>query len=111
MATGISTDMQSCIDDCLECYRTCLSTAMGHCLEQGGEHTERGHFTLMMACVEICRSAAHFMLLGSRHHPHLCAECAEICAECAKDCERLGGMEECVQACRRCAESCRAMAA
>ena len=38
MATGISTDMQSCIDDCLECYRTCLSTAMGHCLEQGGEH-------------------------------------------------------------------------
>jgi hypothetical protein len=110
MTTDISPEMQSCIDDCLACYRTCLSTAMGHCLKQGGEHTEQGHFRLMMACVEICRTAAHFMLLGSRHHRHVCAECAEICTECAKDCERLEGMEKCAAACRRCAESCRAMA-
>jgi hypothetical protein len=63
------------------------------------------------ACAEICRTAAHFMLIGSRHHKHTCAECAEICEECARDCERLEGMQECVEACRRCAESCRKMAA
>lgn len=106
----ISKEMQACIDTCLACYQTCLSTAMGHCLEMGGEHVEKSHFTLMMSCVEICRTTAHFMLLGSAHHRHLCAECAEICDQCAADCERLGDMQECVDACRACAEECRRMA-
>jgi hypothetical protein len=105
----IDARMQRCIDDCLACYSTCLSMAMGHCLEMGGAHTEKKHFTLMMACAEICRTSAHFMLIGSPHHAHLCAECAEICTECAQDCERIGAMDECVAACRKCAESCRAM--
>lgn len=82
-----------------------------HCPEAGGEHTKPPHFRLMMACAEICRDAAHFMLLGTPHHKHLCGECAEICAECADDCERIGDMGDCVDACRRCAESCRQMAA
>ena len=107
---NIPPDMQDCIDKCLSCYQVCLSTAMDHCLELGGEHTEKQHFTLVMACAEICRTAAHFMLLGTRHHKHVCRECAEICLECAADCERIGDMDECVQACRTCAESCHAMA-
>ena len=61
----INDEMKSCIAECLRCYQTCLSTAMGHCLEIGGQHTEPKHFTLMMACAEICRTSAHFMLLGS----------------------------------------------
>lgn len=101
--------IQSCIDDCLACYQACTATAMGHCLEVGGKHTEPKHFQLMMACAEICRTAAHFMLIGSQHHKHVCAECAEICRECADDCERVGDMQACVDACRRCAESCRQM--
>jgi hypothetical protein len=96
----IDARMQRCIDDCLACYSTCLSMAMGHCLEMGGVHTEKKHFTLMMACAEICRTSVHFMLIGSPHHAHFCA-----------DCERVGDMDECVAACRKCAESCRAMAA
>jgi hypothetical protein len=107
----IIADMQTCIDNCLACYSVCLSTAMGHCLETGGKHTEPKHFRLMMACAEICRLSAHFMLIGTPHHKHTCRECAEICRECAKDCERLGDMEECVKACRTCAESCEKMAA
>ena len=107
---NMSAKMQKCIDNCLSCYRTCLSTAMNHCLEMGGEHTEKRHFTLMMACAEICRTSAHFMLLESPHHKHTCRECAEICDECAEDCERLGDMQECVDECRRCAASCREMA-
>lgn len=106
----ISAKMQDCIDECLRCYQVCLRMAMNHCLETGGEHVEPKHFRLMMACAEICRTAAHFMLISSPHHKHTCGECAEICEECAKDCERLSGMEECVHACRRCAESCRRMA-
>jgi hypothetical protein len=103
--------MQNCIDACLACYRVCTEMAMNHCLKLGGKHTEKNHFTLMMACAEICRTSAHFMLIGSPHHKHTCGECAEICVECANDCERIGDMEDCVKACRRCAESCRAMAA
>jgi hypothetical protein len=107
----MSKEMKSCIDACLSCYQTCLGTAMTHCLEQGGKHVEPPHFRLMMACAEICRTSAHFMLLNTPHHKRTCGQCAEICEECAKDCERLDGMEECVTACRACAESCRKMSA
>ncbi|ASW10808.1 four-helix bundle copper-binding protein [Rhizobium sp. 11515TR] len=107
----VSAEMKSCIEDCLACYGECLSTAMGHCLEAGGEHTRPPHFKLMMACSEICRTAAHFMLISSEHHRHVCRECAEICVQCADDCERIGDMQDCVNACRRCADSCHRMAA
>jgi hypothetical protein len=107
----LSPQMRACVDACLNCYAVCLSGFAGHCLETGGEHTKPDHARLMLACAEICRTSAHFMLLGTPHHKHTCAECAEICTECANDCERIGGMEDCVAACRACAESCRAMAA
>ena len=104
-------EMALCIENCLACYRTCLSTAMNHCLETGGDHVEQRHFRLMMACAEMCRTSAHFLLINTPHHVHTCKECAEICAECARDCKRIGGMNECVAICERCAESCRKMAA
>jgi hypothetical protein len=107
----ISEDMNRCIEICLSCYKSCLSTAMNHGLEAGGKHVEPAHFRLMMACAEICRTSAHFMLINTPHHRHTCRECAEICAECATDCERIGGMDECVAVCRACAESCGEMAA
>lgn len=106
-----SNEMRACIDECLNCYKICLGMAMTHCLETGGQHVKPQHFRLMMACAEICQTAAHFMLLNSPHHKHTCAECAEICTECADDCARLDGMEECITACRKCAESCKKMAA
>lgn len=109
--TQFGPEMQECIDSCLTCYRVCTSTAMNHCLEAGGEHSEPLHFKLMIACAEICQTSAHFMLIGSPHHKHLCRECAEICFECARDCERIGDMRDCVMACRNCAESCSRMAA
>lgn len=108
-ATAMSEDISRCIETCLSCYKTCLSTAMNHCLETGGKHVGPAHFRLMMAHSEICRTSAHFMLINTPQHKHTCRECAEICAECAD--ERIGGMDECVAICRACAESCRAMAA
>jgi len=108
---NLSPEMRACIEECLRCHSTCLGMAMGHCLQQGGKHVEPEHFRLMLACAEICQTAANFMLIGTRHHKHTCRECAEICEECAKSCEQVGSMEVCVQQCRRCAESCRKMAA
>lgn len=107
----IADDMKHCIEECLRCYSVCLGTSMTHCLEQGGAHVEPRHFRLMMACAEMCRTSAHFMLITTKHHQHICRECAEICAEFAEDCERIGGMDDCVRICRSCAESCRNMAA
>jgi hypothetical protein len=103
--------MQQCIGECLSCHRICLHMAMTHCLEMGGKHTEPAHFRLMLDCAEICQTAANFMLRGSAHHAHVCAECADICEDCAHSCENVGDMDDCVEACRRCAESCRQMAA
>lgn len=107
----LSQEMKACIDECLNCYRTCLTMATGHCLEMGGAHTEKAHFKLMLACSEMCRTSAHLMLMGTEAHRMSCAGCAEICERCATDCERVGDMQECVDACRRCAESCLKMAA
>ena len=59
-----SKEMQACIDECLRCYQTCLGMASNHCLPAGGKHVEPEHFRLMMACAEICRTSAHFMLIG-----------------------------------------------
>ena len=107
----MNVEMQRCVDACLKCYQTCLGMAMGHCLETGGEHVAPAHLRLMMACAEICRTSAHFMLIQSAHSKHVCAECTEICRSCALDCEKLGGMEDCVAACRACAAECGKMAA
>ncbi|MET3997079.1 plasmid stabilization system protein ParE [Bradyrhizobium sp. S3.9.2] len=71
-----SEDMTRCIELCLGCYRTCHGMAMNHCLETGGTHVEPRHFRLMMACAEIWRTAAHFMLINTPHHGHTCGECA-----------------------------------
>jgi hypothetical protein len=40
MRMKMSKDMQTCIDECLQCYKTCLGMAMTHCLETGGKHVE-----------------------------------------------------------------------
>ncbi len=106
----ISQETQRCIDECIRCYRTCFGMAMNHCLEMGGEHVQPKHFRVMVACAEICRTTAHFMLMKSEHALHLCRECAEICDQCANECERIGDMDDCVEQCRRCAEMCRSMA-
>lgn len=106
----MNSEMQACIEACESCHASCLSHAATHCLEMGGKHVEPTHFRLMLDCAEICQTAANFMLRGSAHHAHVCAECAEICESCAKSCEQIGDMDDCVQACRKCAASCHAMA-
>jgi hypothetical protein len=113
-STGISSEMQQCIDECSRCHNVCLAT-VSHCLELGGKHADPAHIRLLLDCTEICQTSANFMLRASDLHQHTCAVCAEVCRTCAADCERMAGgdemMKDCAEQCRRCAESCERMAA
>ena len=105
----LDTEMQQCVDLCQACATTCFTTAMNHCLEEGGKHVEPKHFQLMIACSEICKTTAAVMITGIPQHVFVCNACEEICNACAVSCEKVGEMQECVDACRQCAASCEAM--
>lgn len=104
-------DLIACIEACSECHDVCQQMVFQHCLQLGGKHAEPEHLKLMTDCIQICHTAADFMLRASPRHTLVCDVCAEICEACADDCERIGEMEECVEVCRHCAECCREMAA
>lgn len=103
--------MKNCIELCNECSDECETIFYQHCLDMGGKHVEKEHAKLMADCVEICRTAARFMLRDSSQHAEICGVCAEVCDACADSCEDIGGeeMENCAETCRRCAEACRDM--
>ncbi len=104
-------DIQRCIEDCLDCFRTCTET-IAYCLQKGGRHAEANHVRLLQDCADICETAAAFMMRRSDLHVRTCALCAETCLRCAEDCDRLADderMRRCAEVCRRCAESCRQM--
>ena len=109
----ITAEMQSCIEECLECHRLCVETAT-HCLTLGGTHASAEHIGTVLDCAELCQTSANFMLRGSPGHHQVCAVCAEACERCADSCDALAGeddlMRRCAEECRRCAESCRQMA-
>lgn len=108
-----SAEMQQCIQECLDCYSICTTTA-AHCLDMGGKHAARQHQTVMLDCATICATAADFMLRGSSMHARVCEVCAEICRTCEQECRKMAEgdrmMEQCADTCRRCAESCQRMA-
>jgi hypothetical protein len=104
-------DVQRCITDCLECYRTCRET-VAYCLTKGGRHADASHIALLNDCADICETSAEFMMRRSDLHARACQLCAEACTRCAQDCEGFGDdaqMRRCAEVCRRCAESCRQM--
>jgi hypothetical protein len=108
----MSTDMQECIQNCLECHSICLAS-VNHCLQMGGEHAEPKHIRMLLDCAEICQTSANFMLRMSDMQGQVCGVCAEACARCAEDCARFTDdqmMQQCAEVCRRCEASCRAMA-
>jgi hypothetical protein len=114
MQHQMSTEMQQCINECLNCHAICMETVT-HCLQLGGKHAEARHIRLLLDCAEICQTSANFMLRGSDLHSRTCSVCAEVCARCADECERMAVsgdeiMKRCAEACRRCAQLCQRMA-
>lgn len=111
MLHEITAEMRGCIDNCVECARSCRET-LAHCLAKGGEHAEASHIRLLIDCAEFCDLGASLMLRGSEFHADLCRVCADVCKACEESCEEFSGdatMKACEDACRRCSESCRAM--
>ncbi len=109
----VDSEMQSCIENCMDCASVCTNTLTTYCLKVGGHHAGMSHVQLMMDCATICQTCTNFMLRGSGFHSRICGLCAEICDRCAADCEKFSDdsqMLACAAACRRCAESCRSMA-
>jgi hypothetical protein len=46
-------EQMSAVETCLVGFKTCLSTAMNHCLETGGKHVEREALSFDDACAEM----------------------------------------------------------
>lgn len=103
--------IQTCIDNCLKCYRVCAQ-ASAHCLITAGERAQASHIRLLHDCCEMCRTSADFMLRESDLHALTCAACAEVCEQCARSCRWTlddPQMARCADTCERCAASCREM--
>lgn len=110
----VSEEMQTCIQNCLDCHSTCLAT-VPHCLRLGGQHASASHITTMFQCAEICQTSANLMLMNATIHKRVCGICAQACDICAEDCERIANGDEqmlaCAEVCRRCSMTCNQMAA
>ena len=101
------TNMQRCIQECLNCHRICLETASYAATTGNIEH-----ILTLLDCAEICQTSANFMIRGSDLHIHTCEACAAICEACADVCEQMSNdaqFSACAASCRRCAQSCDTM--
>ncbi len=103
------TDLRTCIQNCWNARNACQISLYNNGLDLGGAHASRDHVDIMTDCIEICQTAADFMVRRSPLHIATCAACAEVCEACAGSCDAVGD-HDCAQACRTCAISCRAMA-
>lgn len=72
-----SPEMQSRVEGCLRCCRTCSGMLMNHRPQAGGEHLEAGHVRVITACAETRRTSAAMTPIGIGHHKHTCREYAE----------------------------------
>ncbi|MEP9351466.1 four-helix bundle copper-binding protein [Xanthobacter sp. KR7-225] len=93
------------VDLLLDCARVCTETAAD--METGRSAAEPERLRLMFANAEVCRAAAHVMILGVPHHRELCEACVSLCEACAAACGDDAEAGECAATCRACAEACR----
>lgn len=108
---SFESDMERCIDDCTVMHQVAL-TASGHALRHGGGENTNHIIRVLSDCVEMCQTAANFMLRGSPNHKKVCGLNGEICREVAEACSSFDDdvMKKVVESATRCAESCEAMA-
>lgn len=95
---------RQCIEDCINCHALCYSAGMRYPGSPGNDDA-----SVLIACAELCRTTANFMLAGLPLEQRVCELCAEACAACARFCEQNAGLDTCLDACRRCLASCKRM--
>ncbi len=105
----INTEMDDCIFNCLNCFKTCEDVLTKINIIDGNKNA---NFLIMMkSCAEICLTASRFMLMNSSFHSDVCRVCSRICSECADACDVISdeSLEGCIEACRDCVISCNKM--
>ena len=111
-ARHLTTEMQHCIDSCIESHGMCEET-ITYCLQQGGEHASATLIRALTDCADICRMCADMMMRDSDFSGAMCGLCADVCLRCAEECGRMDAdqqMMSCAETCRRTADMCRQMA-
>jgi hypothetical protein len=111
VAQHLTTQMQTCIDRCMECHATCEETVT-YCLQQGGEHANAALVRALTDCADVSRMCADLMMRASELSMAMCRMCADACMRCADECARMTGDEQmtaCADMCRRTADMCREM--
>lgn len=106
-----SPEVERCIQQCTATHQAAL-TVSGHALRHGGAENTNHVIRVLSDCVEMCQTAANFMLRGSPNHSRTCALTAEICREVARECGKFDDepMRRMVEIATGCAETCEAMA-
>ena len=102
----LSSQIEYCIQDCLNSHAVCLDTAMS-LLQKGTNYADT--VRILLDCSELCTTNAHFMMRNSPVYGSVCQTCAEVCTHCALVCDEIGE-NDCANACRASATSCEQIA-
>src|SRR5688572_15705709 len=86
-------EMETCIQNCLDCHSACLAM-VPYCLREGREYTTPRHITTLLTCAELCQSAANLLLMNSEMQSYICTTAAAACKRCIEECERVGQQDE-----------------
>lgn len=103
----LSSEIQACIKNCLECHNVCLQT-ISYCIEASPRHSDL--IRSLLSCAEICRLNANFMLLESEYQRELLQVCESASEKAASICDgKAGGnfqLKLCAEICRVTSSSC-----
>jgi hypothetical protein len=105
-------EVRRCIEECLNCHLTCLTTAR-YSIEKGGQYAEEKLVRGLLDCSQICHVCVTLLHSSPDLQGRVCGICAEYCERTAPDCEGFGGdaqLKVCAEACRQCATRCRGAA-
>jgi len=109
--THTTSQMDMCIQNCLDCYRAC-EERLAESFSNKESKIKSSHLLLLKSCAEISHTSAKFLMMQSKFHNEICGVCAKVCKECANTLKSIRdeGMNECAEACEKCADSCNEMA-
>jgi hypothetical protein len=102
----LSSQMEDCIQDCLNSHAVCLDTAMS-LLQKGNHYADP--VRILLDCSEVCATNAHFLMRNSPVFGFVLQACAQVCTHCAEVCVEIGETD-CANACRASATSSEQMA-
>jgi hypothetical protein len=93
--SNLSSQMEDCIQDCLNSHAVCLDTAMS-LLQKGNHYVDP--VRVLLDCSEVCATNAHFLMRNSPVYGSVLESCAQVCTHCAEMCDEISETD-CANAC------------